>query len=1492
MSPQTCNVNSSVNYGYGNTVWISQCCNTSLCNNENVNTSMDANGLVCCAGANGICANVINCTGIQDHCFTAGNGMNTFLGCSSIEVCENPAKANLITGIFLPSQMNCCQGSLCNEPNTTYSPVTCYGCSSSVSWDACANTTMVCPASTPMCAAMLTYSSGAFFYQRTCAAPASCNVNASVSYGYGNQVWISECCTTDLCNTNNVNVSTDPNGLVCCTGSDASCLNTVNCTGPQDSCFSLDDLLGGTSYRGCASQSICDNQYSASLLPVSTSQISCCQGSLCNKPNVTLTCNSCSSNSWSSCVSRPVSCSPQYPVCGTYLESFPFNGNAMNVFHRQCSSIDQCNMTISYDVGYGSSVFISQCCSSNLCNTENITLLSDLNGLSCCTGNNGSCQSIMNCIGTLDHCFTYKTGYSVISGCASQSFCDTLQNGTSCCQGSLCNQPNQTSSLSCYECLTTNSWSSCDGLQPPSSCPLASMQCGAAAVQTVQGSFNQTQHIRSCMDPANCNILMSVSTGEFSAVSNSVCCSSDLCNNQTIEAVNQTSTNGLQCYGGTNNTQNVLLCQGIEDHCFTVGVQGLGVVRGCASSSACFNMNTVAAYLGIATTSDASCCQGAFCNSATYNFNLRCYDCQFSTSWESCGTNIKSCSSVNATCATILNVYTSDFAIFSVFKRSCETPDRCNISESTNYGRGSNVWTTQCCTTDLCNAGAVNTSSIPNGLTCCASTDGSCQTTVACTGIEDHCFSSVLGTNIYMGCTSQSICSNPANSLTIQQFTFISGITCCQGNYCNNQNPLICNQCNSTSWETCGNDTIVCALDQQYCLSALNLVESASINTTTYLRSCGSAVDCNRNMSFNSGNQSQMWISECCTTNLCNTQQVQANVSSSLNGLVCCGGTDAVCNKMVECTGDQTFCFTSGAALSGCVTADLCSLPGYLCCQGNLCNTPANYSELAFCYHCYSNSSWQTCESSALWCGSPSSKCATGLEVQTLGFTSSYAYQRFCAPQDSCNVSFSINSGNETKTTITQCCESSLCNTETVGLSSDPNGLVCCAGADGSCQNTVNCTGLQDQCFTAGDAGVDLRGCASGSICLNPTNASQALQMNLSAQMACCVGNLCNRPISSLVCPSCFSDNLNNCQDSFDVCSSQHTTCTTVFGQDILGGSSHNYIQQYCTIPDSCNETTSINFGQGSIVRTTECCDTDFCYASAIPGNVSLPINELTCCAGTDGTCRSQDQCAGVEDHCFTAPYSASLIYMGCCSSYFCQNIRFNCCQGSLCNNPESGPVTNLTAENVTSTSFTLRWTLTKYNVAIARVKLFEATGVFVSDVTVYSEVFVVSGLTPGSNYTVQVSTVDGNSSTIASAASLTVFTKPAPVISLNATAVTSTSTFLTWTLASGTASSFSIVIEGNPNSMSVNTTFVNVTGLLPLSPYTIWISAVSGDGTEGDAASISIFTSGVSLRYQVVLLTSAGLDLNTKTLVVQQVSTLLHGYLNESSFSASWKDE
>ncbi|XP_039595579.1 uncharacterized protein LOC120517373 [Polypterus senegalus] len=174
-------------------------------------------------------------------------------------------------------------------------------------------------------------------------------------------------------------------------------------------------------------------------------------------------------------------------------------------------------------------------------------------------------------------------------------------------------------------------------------------------------------------------------------------------------------------------------------------------------------------------------------------------------------------------------------------------------------------------------------------------------------------------------------------------------------------------------------------------------------------------------------------------------------------------------------------------------------------------------------------------------------------------------------------------------------------------LPSEPNGLECCAGTDGTCQSTVICLGIEDHCFISDDGTNVYQGCSSRSVCENPGNFSSFLQMSLSRWTECCQGSFCNQQNLTMTCRSCSSTAINYyCPNATIQCPSQWRVCATSvelymyyqFNELLYsynGYSSSPYFSRHCVTPDICNGSGSVNYGDESWTKLVECCTSDMC---------------------------------------------------------------------------------------------------------------------------------------------------------------------------------------------------------------------------------------------------------------------------------------------------------
>ncbi|KAL7859149.1 hypothetical protein SRHO_G00142960 [Serrasalmus rhombeus] len=165
------------------------------------------------------------------------------------------------------------------------------------------------------------------------------------------------------------------------------------------------------------------------------------------------------------------------------------------------------------------------------------------------------------------------------------------------------------------------------------------------------------------------------------------------------------------------------------------------------------------------------------------------------------------------------------------------------------------------------------------------------------------------------------------------------------------------------------------------------------------------------------------------------------------------------------------------------------------------------------CYNCRGESA-QTCNSYE-YCPHECNNFAASLSA---GGVHMEQIMSSCLPPAFC-VTGRINTGFLKATVNSRCCKTDRCNGQVLPVlpKQAPSGKKCCANSD--CSETVKCEGDEDHCIK-GSVPLDvpflskasLNGCASKSICDGLISLRQFF--NVTADIKCCKGNLCNTAIS------------------------------------------------------------------------------------------------------------------------------------------------------------------------------------------------------------------------------------------------------------------------------------------------------------------------------------------------------------------------------------------
>ncbi|XP_056142889.1 urokinase plasminogen activator surface receptor-like [Lampris incognitus] len=120
---------------------------------------------------------------------------------------------------------------------------------------------------------------------KSCAMLFQC-INGSINFGITRTQISSRCCSTDLCNSQNIPVlnNSNPNGRRCFTCNSQDCAATLDCLGEEDRCITTKVEVGNKKMdmKGCASKSVCIGGAAAQMGGSMTGDLNCCEGNLCN----------------------------------------------------------------------------------------------------------------------------------------------------------------------------------------------------------------------------------------------------------------------------------------------------------------------------------------------------------------------------------------------------------------------------------------------------------------------------------------------------------------------------------------------------------------------------------------------------------------------------------------------------------------------------------------------------------------------------------------------------------------------------------------------------------------------------------------------------------------------------------------------------------------------------------------------------------------------------------------------------------------------------------------------------------------------------------------------------------------------------------------------------------------------------------------------------------------------------------------------------------
>ncbi|KAM9376093.1 receptor-type tyrosine-protein phosphatase beta-like [Pholidichthys leucotaenia] len=169
--------------------------------------------------------------------------------------------------------------------------------------------------------------------------------------------------------------------------------------------------------------------------------------------------------------------------------------------------------------------------------------------------------------------------------------------------------------------------------------------------------------------------------------------------------------------------------------------------------------------------------------------------------------------------------------------------------------------------------------------------------------------------------------------------------------------------------------------------------------------------------------------------------------------------------------------------------------------------------------------------------------------------------------------------------------------------------------------------------------------------------------------------------------------------------------------------------------------------------------------------------------------------------------------------------------------------VGNLSVTDITTSSVSVNWTKPEGNSYFYRVQW---TGGEINKTVNEFETFkVIHSLIPGVQYTINVTAVAHDNHTEGQSTSVSQYTKPDKIEKIDSSSTT-TSISLNWTSPPGEVFAYMVMWEdaGPPKTLNVNSTSVELSGLIPGTNYTITVTTVAGDNeTKGAPHIISSFT-------------------------------------------------
>ncbi|KAI4879259.1 hypothetical protein NFI96_003947 [Prochilodus magdalenae] len=215
-------------------------------------------------------------------------------------------------------------------------------------------------------------------------------------------------------------------------------------------------------------------------------------------------------------------------------------------------------------------------------------------------------------------------------------------------------------------------------------------------------------------------------------------------------------------------------------------------------------------------------------------------------------------------------------------------------------------------------------------------------------------------------------------------------------------------------------------------------------------------------------------------------------------------------------------------------------------------------------------------------------QCASGTVLVSVGVQQHKLSAKNCTAAEEC-INGSLNLGLVKATINTKCCNTDLCNNQTVPVLpfGAPNGKKCYTCTNNECTGTVNCEGDEDRCISA----------------------------------------------IALRCYQCTSNGSKTCTNTQTDCPDQCGSTTTLTH---VGGKQQELVVKGCAAAEEC-VNGSLNLGTLKTTINTKCCNTDLCNNQTLPALPFGSTNRKKCYTCTKNDCTRTLNCEGDEDRCVSA---------------------------------------------------------------------------------------------------------------------------------------------------------------------------------------------------------------------------------------------------------------